>query len=378
MNTSGDRFEPETAYSQLDTPAVVVDLDVVERNASSMAGWMASRGVSLRPHVKTHKCVEIARIQAAAGAGGITVATLGEAALFGAHGFDDVFIAYPLWASPAKARRLAELRERVGSLAVGCDSVAAARMLAGAVGGQPPLAVMIEIDSGGRRSGVRPTAAATLARQAADLGLDVRGVFTHGGHGYRGPEERQRAAFDEVGSLTRAAGLLRDGGFGRGPGGLVVSAGSTPTAALSARAPVTEQRPGVYILGDRTQVLLGSCTWDDVALVVATTVVSVSVQGLGTQFVLDAGSKVLSSDRPAWLRGHGHVVEFPHAEIEQLYEHHAVCRMSAEQKPPAIGSVLRVVPNHVCQVPNLVDDMVVFRAGTPTGERLTVDARGLF
>lgn len=366
-------------YGGLDTPAVVVDLDVVERNALRLARLMAARGVALRPHVKTHKSVAIARIQAAAGAAGITVATLGEAELFAEHGFDDIFLAYPLWASAPKARRLAQLRGRVPSLAVGCDSADAARLLARvATGGTPPLTVMIEIDSGGRRSGVRPHDAARLAQTAAGLGLDVGGVFTHAGHGYRGAQARASAGRDELAALRLAAGRLRSGGFGERPGGLVISAGSTPTAELSARAPVTEERPGVYIFGDRTQALLGSCTWNDVALVVATTVVSVAVQRLGTQFVLDAGSKILSSDRAGWLAGHGHIVEYPQAEIEQLYEHHAVCRMMSGDQPPRPGTVLRVVPNHACMVPNNVPAMVAARGGTLTGEALPVDARARF
>ena len=213
----------------LDTPAVVVDLDIVEGNIASMAAQMRERGVALRPHAKTHKSVEIGKMQLAAGAGGLTVGTLGEAEVMAEAGIRDLFIAYPLWASAAKAPRLRALHEKA-DLIVGVDSEAGAQALAKAVEGSGrPLRVAVEVDSGGHRTGVGdPRAAARVATAARAAGLDVVGVFTHGGHGYV-PGDREKAAGEEVASLGAAQQALREAGIDV----RVVSAGSTPTAAFS-------------------------------------------------------------------------------------------------------------------------------------------------
>ncbi len=172
----------------LDTPCLVVDLDVVEANASRLQATLDGRGVRLRPHVKTHKSVALARMQLDAGARGLTVGTLGEAEVFAAAGLADLFVAYPIWAVGAKAGRLRALHDAI-DLSVGVDSVAAAERLAAAVAGASrPLRVVIELDSGGHRTGVgAPADVVGLARAATGLGLAVIGVFTHGGHSYAAP-----------------------------------------------------------------------------------------------------------------------------------------------------------------------------------------------
>ncbi len=349
----------------LTTPYIAVDLDVLEANLKAMAALCRRLGVSLRPHVKTHKCLEIASRQLDAGAGGITVATLSEAEVFVAAGCSDVFVAYPLWIDRARGTRLRSLAERC-SLGIGVDSIEGARALAANTGGGGAFEVVIEIDSGHRRTGVAPQAAGGVALAATEAGLHVRGLFTFPGHSY-GPGMAAAAAADEARALSLAAASLRAAGTEID----VVSGGSTPTAAFTDAASVTELRPGVYVFNDAQQLELGTCSFDDVALTVAATVVSRT----SGQLVLDAGSKVLGADRPAWTSGYGRLADYPQARLMALYEHHAIVAWPAASPLPELGSVLRVVPNHVCTAVNLADDLVVV-AGGAVLDRWRVAARG--
>ena len=356
------------ARAGIETPAIVVDLDRAEANIARMAAAMRGRGVALRPHAKTHKSLEFGRRQLAAGAAGLTVATLGEAEVFADGGFDDLFIAYPVIANGQKAERLRHLGERC-TLSVGVDSVMGAEAIAAAVRGAARRPrVLVEIDCGGRRTGVRPETAGALARHSQALGLEVLGVFTHGGHGYAGSGARIAAADDEVSGLTAAAASLRAEGIEPA----VVSAGSTPTALLSARGAVTEERPGTYIFSDRQQAVLAGEPIDGVALVVAATVVS---HGTGYGFAIDAGAKILGKDVAPYLDGHGVVLGWDGAIVSRVYDHHGVVELPEGASRPAIGEVVWVVPNHVCPVVNLVDDYLVARGGRLV-DRWPVDARG--
>lgn len=358
----------DDAARAIDTPAVVIDIDRVMARIEAMASFMQGRGVALRPHAKTHKSLEIGRRQMAAGAVGLTVATIGEAEVFAAGGVDDLFIAFPVIATGSKAARLRELAERC-SLSVGADSVEGLEALAAAArGAARSPRVVIEIDSGGARTGVHPERAGALARRATELGLEVTGVFTHGGHGYAGPGARAAAAVDEVEGLTTAADSLRAAGLDP----VVLSAGSTPTAMLSARSPVTEERPGTYVYGDRQQAALAGEPFDDAALMVAATVVSA---GSGGGFVIDAGAKVLAKDVSPFLSGHGSILGYPDAVIERVNDHHGVVTQAEGDKRPSIGTVVWVMPNHACPVVNLVDEVLVASGGRLV-DRWPVDARG--
>ena len=354
----------------IETPALVVDLDVAEANARRMAQGAAARGVALRPHVKTHKSVALARLQLDAGAVGITVGTLGEAEAMVDGGIDDVFIGYPVWADGTKADRLRRLHGRC-SLSVGVDSAEAAAKLGAAVAGSGagPLPVLVELDSGARRSGVAgPAESLAVARAARDAGLDVVGVFTHGGHGYRAPGAGPAAAADEVAILGEAADALRSDGFAIAR----ISAGSTPTGVHAAAGQVTEIRPGTYLLGDRQQFVLGAIPADGIAAVIAATVVSTAVAG---QVVLDAGAKTLTKDRAAFLDGFGAIPAYPDAVIERLFDYHAAVAIPTGVPAPRLGEVVAIVPNHICPVVEQFDDFVVARAGIAEG-RWPVDARG--
>jgi D-serine deaminase-like pyridoxal phosphate-dependent protein len=357
--------------TQLDTPLVIVSLDRVDANIKRMAGLMRDRGVALRPHAKTHKSVAVARRQIAAGAVGLTVATIGEAEVFADAGIEDLFIAYPVHAVGPKARRLLDLAGR-SRLSVGADSVEGVDALATAFRGASAAAdVLIEVDSGGRRSGVLPGDGGELARRAVAAGLHVAGVFTHAGQAYAGPEHGPAAADEEVSGLATAAESLRAVGIEP----KVVSAGSTPTAVRSARPPVTEERPGTYVFGDCQQRALAGDPTDEanaVALVVAATVVSHGTHG---GFVVDAGAKILGKDVAPYVAGHGAVLGYPDAVLARVSDHHGVAEVPAGAPRPAIGDVVWIVPNHACPVVNLVDELTVVQGGRIV-DYWQVDARG--
>jgi D-serine deaminase-like pyridoxal phosphate-dependent protein len=353
----------------IDTPAVVIDLDRLDAAVGRMAAVMADRGVDLRPHAKTHKSIEVGRRQLVAGAAGLTVGTIGEAEVFADAGLDDLFIAYPLVPRGPKAARLRALARR-SRLRVGVDSAGGVRAVADALGpDRGAVELLIEIDSGGRRSGVAPSGAGEIARFASDLGLAVIGVFTHGGHGYAGPDARADAADDEVRSLTAAASSLGTAGVEA----RVVSAGSTPTAVDSARGAITEERPGTYVFGDRQQVVLGSIEPDAVAAVVAARVVSVNESE--HRFVVDAGGKILGKDVATYMPGHGEIPELGGAVVARVADYHGIVDIAPGDPMPEIGRVVTVVPNHICPVVNLVDSFLVIRGGELAGI-WPVDARG--
>jgi D-serine deaminase-like pyridoxal phosphate-dependent protein len=354
----------------LDTPALVIDIDIVERNARQMAKAASARGMALRPHVKTHKSVALARIQMAAGAVGITVGTLGEAEVMADGGIDDIILAYPLWAKGEKGARLCAMHERDDLVfTVGVDSIAGGDTLVAAVAGSSkPLRVIVELDPGYHRTGIDPAQAGALASALRERGLEVVGAFTHGGHVYRGREFLEGAAADEVRAITVGAESLRGAGFEPH----ILSAGSTPTALAAATPPVNEVRPGTYLINDRLQVYMGSCTPDDVAIAVAATVVSESAEG---KFVIDAGAKSLTKDWPPYLTGGGFLPAYPDGVLERVTDYHGEVRIPEGTVRPRLGDVVAVVPNHVCPVIDLFSSFVATRHGEVIG-RWPVNARG--
>lgn len=358
----------DTPPAGFPTPALVVDLDVLERNVQRMARTAAEGGFALRPHAKTHKCPQIAERQLAAGAVGLTVATIGEAEVFAAAGARDLFIAYPLWLDEAKRARVADLAAAV-RLSVGVDSAENAARLVGT-----DTRAVIEIDSGHHRTGVRPSDAGALASAVGALGLEVDGVFTFPGHGAAHDPAaapalvRLQAAQDQEKALAEAADSLRAAGIEPA----VVSGGSTPTAGLREDGVINELRPGVYVFNDAMQVAIGSCAAADAALSAVATVVSVPAPD---RFVLDAGSKTLGADVNGWVTGYGLVPGYPGAVITQLSEHHAVVQLAAGARPPRNGERIAVVPNHVCNAVNLADELFVVHDGRLV-DRWPVAARG--
>ena len=359
-----------TPIEDLHTPAVLIDLDVLEANIARQAARAREAGVKLRPHAKTHKSPQIARMQLAAGARGISLAKTSEAEVFAREGFDDIFLAYPI-VGRGKPERLLALSEEI-RLAVGVDSVeggaAVSQVFAKA---KRRLDVRLKIDCGYHRVGVLPEAALEVARRLAQLpGIALKGVFTHAGQAYAAEtaDDTARAARDEGEAVVRVAEQLAGAGLPVEE----ISVGSTPSARLAMRIPgVTECRPGNYVFHDGSQVALNTCEASDCAMTVLATVVSVPARD---RAVLDAGSKTLSTD-PLRPRGNGHgLVLGTSSRIEALSEEHGVLRV-AEGDRFCVGQRVRILPNHACVISNLHDRLYGVRAGRVETEFL-VAARG--
>ncbi|RSM47284.1 amino-acid racemase [Amycolatopsis balhimycina DSM 5908] len=352
---------------RIDTPAPVVLADVMQDNIDRMQGFAAAHHLDVRPHVKTHKCVEIGRRQVAAGAVGITAGNVGEAEVFAAAGFGDIFLAYPVWPAGTKGARIRRLAETT-RLRVGVDNVAAIDALADAMGDEPDrLQVVVEVDCGARRSGAPPEFAGDLALAARKRGLVPVGVFTYPGHGSSGRDARERAARDQETALATAVRGLGQAGIPAE----VVSAGSTPTVEFSTGDLITEIRPGEYVFGDLDNSRLGACTDDQIALFVAATVVSDWVPG---QVILDAGTKALGREGSPG-RGYGAVLG-TEAVLSKLNEYHGFLALPGGAARPGVGDVVPVVPNHVCPVVINFEELIVTDSAGTAPRRWPVDARG--
>jgi len=279
----------------LPTPSALVDLDRLESNAKRMAEKATRLGVRLRPHVKTHKCIEAARIQTDLHFGGLTVSTLAEAQAFAAGGFSDITYAVPI--APQKIGDAADLHTEIGNLNLLVDhpdTVHAVEEVAASRGITLP--VYLEIDCGGGRSGVDPASdiAQILVRRLADSeSIDFRGLLTHAGHAYRARSrsEAYEVACEERNLMTAIAAEIRDLGVEIPE----VSVGSTPTLrAIDDLTGVTEARPGNYVFFDAFQAAIGSCDLDDVAFSALATVISVDTER--GRAIVDAGALALSKD----------------------------------------------------------------------------------
>lgn len=363
------------AFRELETPCLLVDLSVLDKNIANMAALAEERGVNLRPHVKAHKCVEIARRQLEAGARGLTVAKLGEAEVMAEAGVADILIAYPI-VGEAKLVRLMALLDRC-RLTLALDSLAVAEPIAAAcVARERTLDILLEVDTGLGRLGVLPgpRALALAGRLAAMPGLRLVGLMTHAGHVYA-------CAPDEVASVGRREGetlaALAQALAGQGLDLPVISAGSTPTARHAAGVPgVTEIRPGNYVFHDAVQLALGVAVEADCALTVLTTVVG---RPALDRAVVDAGSKTLALDRGAHgagnVAGFGRVVGRPGFTVTRLSEEHGILSVPPGEEP-LVGERLRLIPNHACTVANLADRYYVVQDGLIAAE-WPVAARGL-
>jgi D-serine deaminase-like pyridoxal phosphate-dependent protein len=356
--------------SEIDTPAVLIDLEVLERNVRRAQDYFTSHGIAFRPHMKTHKTPEIGRMQVEAGAVGLTCAKLGEAEVMADAGIDDLMIAFPIWGE-AKLQRLTALAERC-RLSVVFDSpeVADGISAAARAAGQQ-IDALVEIDTGMGRCGVAPgPELAALCRRVLDLpGLRFRGLMTYQGF-IAGPTAAREELMREEGDRLR--GVL-DGLQSEGIACEVVSGGTSPSMWFSHLAePITENRCGTYVFNDRNQVAAGAASWADCAMRIATTVVSTAVP---SQIVLDGGSKTFSSDRCAAWEGHGRIVEDPDLLFLKMNEEHGYVRRNGSRREHRVGERLHVVPNHVCTAMNMHDAVWVHRNGEVV-DRWEIAARG--
>jgi len=328
---------------QLDTPVAIVDLEVLEENILRLQNHLDKFGISNRPHIKTHKIPEIAHMQINAGAVGITCQKLGEAEVMAQAGIDDIFIPYNI-IGRSKLERLLNLSNRA-KISVTADSDFTVQGLSQVMQGTGiELPVLVEFDSGLNRCGVQsPQEAAELAQLIDHLPrLHFAGLMTYPSNETVGPFVR------ETKKLLEPLGLKVE----------KVSGGGSPAAWQAQTFPeVTEHRAGMYVYGDLYGVKHGVSMLTQCALKVLATVVSRPTSGRG---ILDAGSKVLSSDTMG-LDGFGLIVEYPDAIIYQLSEEHGHVDFSAHPRAPAIGERVTIIPNHVCAVSNLFNEIVGHR-----------------
>ena len=360
-------------WPELDTPALRIDLDRMERNLEEMAALARERGVQMRPHIKTHKMPEIARKQIALGAVGITVAKLGEAEMMARAGLRDIFVCYPL-IGEIKLRRLRELAREVNMMTI-VESAEGARGLSSALAGEAkPLDVLLDLEVGYGRVGVVQERAGLLAELVDSLpGLRLRGVCIHEGNVYGEPDPECRAqlAHEQVGKMLAIARDLQS----RGHNIEIVSSGSTPGARYTLEVEgITEIRPGNYVFYDTMQVALGTTDLDHCALSVVTAVVS---HQESSRAVIDASAKALALDKGLGIaaRGHGWVVEHPGIIVERLSEEHGWLQLE-DGETVQIGDRLEVIPNHACVVTNLFNEVAVTR-GDQLVDTWKVAGRGL-
>lgn len=358
--------------AELDTPVLLVEQGRLERNLVRYAAIAREAGVSLRPHVKTHKTLEIARAQLEHGSPGITVAKLSEAAVYVEAGFKDIFVAYPV-VGEKKCQRAVELNRRA-RVAVGADSVDGVRGLGRAAdAGGTTVEVLVELDSGLGRSG---TSIEALERVCAEVMLHeqlrLEGVFTFRSTAFPGSSKMSVAEMGrwEGELLVAAAESLRAEGFPI----KTVSGGSTPTAASVVGVPgVTEVRPGTYVFHDLMTRADGACRTEDFALRVLTTVVS---RPRASVAIVDAGSKTLAGDVEAGAASLRFFAETPdgRGRVTWLNEEHGALEL-ARGWSPELGERVRLVPAHVCTVVNLADELVLVD-GEEVVETWRVAARG--
>jgi D-serine deaminase-like pyridoxal phosphate-dependent protein len=350
-------------FDSLQTPCLLLDRAVLESNCQLMAARMKTLGVRLRPHMKTAKSSNVAQLATAGHFGGITVSTLKEAHYFAERGFRDIL--YAVGFVPSKIGEAAAIQEMGDELILLTDNMGAAAetaIRAAKLGRKFPM--MIEIDTGDGRCGLDP---ASEADDIVNLGrvidqsaaLELRGVLTHAGQSYHGASVKaiRAIAEEERAGVVKAAELLR----GAGLPCPVVSAGSTPTARHAGNLDgVTEMRPGVYMFGDVDQALIGSCSWDHIAVTVLASVIGHNRRT--KRIIVDAGGLAMSKDiGPSEFdaeTGYGTAMgEGGEPRPDRMYlaavsQEHGQLALPGGAEPPweefPVGSRIRIFPNHAC------------------------------
>jgi D-serine deaminase-like pyridoxal phosphate-dependent protein len=358
--------------AEIDTPALLVDLDILERNLGRVAGYAKEHGLRLRPHTKTHKSVHIARLQLQSGAVGLTVAKVSEAEVMLGAGPADLLVAFPI-VGHAKLQRLTEVARRA-RVTVALDSAFAAHQLSDAArAAQVEIGVLAEVDVGLGRVGVSPgEPLLQLAQSIANLPhLRFEGVTFYPGH-IKSLDEAGLHALAQMSELVQS--ILAD--FRRaGIEVRIVSGGSTPTLFHSHEiAGLTEIRPGTYVFNDLNTVRSGGCCMEDCAASILATVVSTARP---SQMILDGGSKTFSSDRPVNSADvtFGHITEAPGARFHKMNEEHGFVDLTRAEREFAVGDRVHVIPNHICVAVNLHDKVYGIRGGN-VEQVWTVDGRG--
>jgi D-serine deaminase-like pyridoxal phosphate-dependent protein len=355
------------AAEDLDTPALIVDLDIMERNLRRVADYCAEHGLRLRPHTKTHKSIFIARQQLALGAAGLTVAKTGEAEVMLGAEPRDLLVAFPI-VGQAKLRRLAAVAA-LTRVTVALDSLTAARQLSlAAEESGARFGVLVEIDVGLGRVGVAPEDALALARAVAGFPrLEWRGLTFYPGH-IKDQDPEKLAALSEI--VGRIAAEFTSAGMKPE----IVSGGSTPALFHSHEIEgLNEIRPGTYVFNDLNTVASGACSFEDCAASVLVTVVS---RAGADRMIVDGGSKTFSSDRlSSGGPGHGLLMEAPGAAFHRMNEEHGFVDLSRAERGFEVGEKVRIIPNHICVAVNLHEYVYGIRGGK-VEEVWNVEGRG--
>lgn len=352
-----DRF-----LSGTDTPAVLIDLDIAKQNIKKFQTYADQHGISVRPHIKTHKLAAVAEMQLQAGAIGITCQKVSEAIAMvkGSPAIKDVLITYNI-VGASKLRQLRELAQMVRLSVVADGPEVVAGLSSAFADSARPLSVLVECNTGANRCGVSTTESAEALAVAIHNapGLVFGGFMTY-------PPPESEAAVELF--MTDAKARVQ----GRGLSVPVISSGGTPSMMRASEAPVTtEYRPGTYVYNDRSLVARGASSWENCALTVLASVVSVPTSN---RAIIDAGSKILTSDLLG-LTGFGHVLGRDDISVDQLSEEHGRL-ITAGPIGLRVGDRVRIVPNHACVVTNMVDTVFAIGDGRDKAEETAVTARG--
>ena len=361
-----------TRVSDLDTPALLIDLDIMERNLRKLADYSREHDLRVRPHTKTHKIPALARKQLDLGAAGLTVAKVGEAEVMLEAQPPDLLVAYPI-IGRKKLDRLMEVARKT-NVTVSLDSLFVARQLSEAArSSQVEIGVLAEVDVGLGRVGVTPGDALLQLIQGIDRlpRLRFEGIAFYPGQ-IKTLDEEGEQALDRLAQLldTTLRDVRRAGFAPR-----IVSGGSTPTLFHSHRLPgLNEVRPGTYIFNDRNTMLSGACALEECAASIMVTVVSTAKKG---QMIVDGGSKTFSSDRPVTGAevSFGHVVEAPDAVFTKMNEEHGFVDMRRAGREFNVGDRVRIIPNHICVAMNLHECVYGIR-GDAVEQVWRVEGRG--
>ena len=344
----------------IDTPAVIVDLKIVKENINAYQKYCNDVGITLRPHIKTHKIPALAKLQVKAGAVGITAQKISEAeAIISEGGIDDVLITYNI-IGEKKLRALLDLAKRVKVSVVADSSFCVKGLSKTFKGAGEPISVLVECDTGANRCGVTSP---HLACELAELinrspGLIFGGLMTY-------PPTSQAQKINSF--LSNAKKLIEAKNIAVN----TISVGGSPDMWKVQDIPVaTEYRIGTYIFNDRSLVEKEICSEDQVALTVLATVVSTPTK---TRAIIDAGSKVLTTDLFG-MKDHGRIVNFPDLRIVQLTEEHGTI-VSDQNTNLEIGQKILIIPNHACVVTNMLDEVTVITAEKIVGN-MKVIGRG--
>ncbi|MEH7235858.1 alanine racemase [Bacillus sp. JJ1562] len=356
---------------ELDTPALVLNLDVMEKNLRRMSMLAKESGIKLRPHIKTHKSPYIALKQIEYGAAGITVAKLGEAEVMSRHGIKEILVAYPI-IGEKKLERLKVLAKEV-NIITSLDSVEVGEGInrVGAELGKE-MQVYVEVNTGLNRVGKDQENTVELIERLAGFEyVTIKGLMTHAGQSYKtkNKEQLQEISVQEGEYLVATQRLVKEK---LGIDIPEISVGSTPTSYIGHQvAGVTEMRPGTYVFNDGTLIELGLIDEKDCALTIVSTVVSKPDRN---RVIVDAGSKTLSSDKGGFNQGFG-LVKNKDVYVSWLSEEHGVIESMDVGANIQIGEVVEIIPNHVCPTVNLANELIGYRKGKI--ERfIQVEARG--